>query len=574
MAICLTLKRVTSSAKPWKPNKMEFLYLFLIMLGLYYGNEFWKAHITNHPWENKKLNLMGGKLADRAETVPVGYEEDVYDEDDYEEEVSYPLSAREMKEQHNQRREAEAASKNQRNEEIFRAYGSILRESLAATHSLDFNTLYEYVPLPVYSVPPDLIQAAPRPKLETYRKSKVNESLSRFYPGHETRQIDADEEQSYLYNHALVSWEAAEQSRITSLQLYKAEFEKQLQVAVAHNDAVCQKRDRLSDNYMAGDEFVIAAYAKKILELSPYPEWLSRKIKTVYVSASKQLVVDFDLPKIAVVPHRGDFRFVKSTDKIASKNRKQKDIDDDYTRLISALALKALYEVFESDRGSLIDVCCFNGYLDTIDRSTGTKVRPCLISTRVTKEKFQQIDLAHVDARLCVRNLGSHVSGSASDLQAVKPIIEFNMKDRRFVEQGDLSFLTSAQNLMDLNPYEFEKLIVKLFQDMGLDAKLTQSSRDGGVDCVAYDLRPIIGGKVVIQAKRYRNTVGVSAVRDLYGTMRHEGANKGILVTTSGYGPDAFNFAKDKPIELIDGSGLLHYLQEVGVNARIVMPME
>ena len=72
---------------------------------------------------------MGGKLADRAETVPVGYEEDVYDEDDYEEEVSYPLSAREMKEQHNQRREAEAASKNQRNEEIFRAYGSILRKA-------------------------------------------------------------------------------------------------------------------------------------------------------------------------------------------------------------------------------------------------------------------------------------------------------------------------------------------------------------------------------------------------------------------------------------------------------------
>lgn len=33
----------------------------------------------------------------------------------------------------------------------------------------------------------------------------------------------------------------------------------------------------------------------------------------------------------------------------------------------------------------------------------------------------------------------------------------------------------------------------------------------------------------------------------------NEGATKGILVTTSGYGKDAFNFAKDKPIELIDG---------------------
>ena len=38
--------------------------------------------------------------------------------------------------------------------------------------------------------------------------------------------------------------------------------------------------------------------------------------------------------------------------------------------------------------------------------------------------------------------------------------------------------------------------------------------------------------------------VGVSAVRDLHGTVLNEGANKGILVTTSGYGNDAYDFAK------------------------------
>ena len=41
-------------------------------------------------------------------------------------------------------------------------------------------------------------------------------------------------------------------------------------------------------------------------------------------------------------------------------------------------------------------------------------------------------------------------------------------------------------------------------------------------------MRPVIGGKVVVQAKRYKNTVGVSAVRDLFGTMHNEGAAKGI----------------------------------------------
>jgi restriction system protein len=57
--------------------------------------------------------------------------------------------------------------------------------------------------------------------------------------------------------------------------------------------------------------------------------------------------------------------------------------------------------------------------------------------------------------------------------------------------------------------------------------------------------------------------------------MMNEGANKGILVSTSGYGSDAFNFVKDKPIELIDGGSLLYLLENhAGVGARIIMPDE
>ena len=132
------------------------------------------------------------------------------------------------------------------------------------------------------------------------------------------------------------------------------------------------------------------------------------------------------------------------------------------------------------------------------------------------------------------------------------------MVDFRFVEASDvISMFDDRPNLMELTPGEFEALITNLFEKMGLQARLTQASRDGGVDCVAYDPRPIFGGKVVIQAKRYKNTVGVSAVRDLFGTMQNEGASKGILVTTSGYGKASFEFADGKPLELLSGSHLL-----------------
>ena len=71
----------------------------------------------------------------------------------------------------------------------------------------------------------------------------------------------------------------------------------------------------------------------------------------------------------------------------------------------------------------------------------------------------------------------------------------------------------------------------------------------------------------------YKNTVGVSAFRDLYGTLQNEGASKGILVTTSGYGQASFEFARNKPIELIEGANLLYLLEtHAGIKARIEAP--
>jgi DNA replication protein DnaC len=89
------------------------------------------------------------------------------------------------------------------------------------------------------------------------------------------------------------------------------------------------------------------------------------------------------------------------------------------------------------------------------------------------------------------------------------------------------------------------------------------------VDAVVFDPDPIRGGKIVIQAKRYTNTVDVSAVRDLYGSVINEGATKGILVTTSHFGPEAYSFAKDKPLTLLNGNELLGLLETHGYKFRI-----
>jgi restriction system protein len=230
--------------------------------------------------------------------------------------------------------------------------------------------------------------------------------------------------------------------------------------------------------------------------------------------------------------------------------------------------------VFSGDREEIVQVVVLNALLHTTDPATGQPVKPCVISVRATRAQFEQLDLNNVEPLACLKRLSAAVSRSPAELVPVKPVMDIDMVDPRFIEEADvLSTLDSRPNLMELTPNEFESLTTNLFEKMGLEAKQTVASRDGGVDCVAFNPRPILGGKVVVQAKRYKNTVGVSAVRDLFGTMMNEGASKGILLTTSGYGKAAYEFANGKPIELLDGSNLLYLLREhAGIDAKIVTP--
>lgn len=364
---------------------------------------------------------------------------------------------------------------------------------------------------------------------------------------------------------------AAEQQRL--LQAERQEYEQKKEehdtrVAIQH-----QEIDDFRVAYQTGDPKAIVGYCSMVLERSSYPDGFPQEFRAAYVPDSKQLVVDYELPTPDIVPDTIEYRYVKSKNDIQKKSRRVSDMRELYQEIVAATTIRTCHELFESDQGNHLNVLVFNGFVQAIDRATGKDIRPCLISLRVTRERFEEVNLARIDKRLCLRNLGAQVSPQPYEIQPVKPLVEFDMVDKRFVEQSDiLSDLESRPNLMDLNAFEFENLVGNLFKQLGLETKLTRSSRDGGVDVVAFDVRPVLGGKVVIQAKRYKNTVGVSAVRDLFGTMMNEGANKGILVTTSGYGPDAFNFANDKPIELIDGGQLLYLLDQCGVRARIVFP--
>ena len=242
--------------------------------------------------------------------------------------------------------------------------------------------------------------------------------------------------------------------------------------------------------------------------------------------------------------------------------------------MIYQICLRTLHELFRADERNFIDSIVFNGWVQAIDKATGANTHPCIMSVQVKKQDFMALNLSQVDLKTCFRSLKGISGGRLADLSPVRPVLMLNKDDPRFVSSYSVAAsLDDRTNLAEMDWLDFENLIREIFEKEfskdGGEVKITQASRDGGVDAIAFDPDPIRGGKIVIQAKRYTNTVGVSAVRDLYGTVHNEGATKGILVTTSDYGPDAYEFAKGKPLTLLSGSELLYLLGRHGYHAKI-----
>ena len=120
-------------------------------------------------------------------------------------------------------------------------------------------------------------------------------------------------------------------------------------------------------------------------------------------------------------------------------------------------------------------------------------------------------------------------------------------------------------DLMQLSGTEFEICVSGLLQRMGFRTELTRATGDGGVDIVAYLDRPIIGGRFLVQCKRFieATPVGAPMVRDFYGAfVADRTAVKGVLITTSSFSAQAREFVQNLPIELVDGSQLKALLAE------------
>jgi HJR/Mrr/RecB family endonuclease len=104
-----------------------------------------------------------------------------------------------------------------------------------------------------------------------------------------------------------------------------------------------------------------------------------------------------------------------------------------------------------------------------------------------------------------------------------------------------------------LNGYEFERQTAEVLKRYRFNPKVTRGSADGGVDIEVSKG----GRKGVVQCKAHAARVAPAIVRDLFGVMHHSNSDFGIIVSLGGFTKGAVEFAKNKPIFLLDCSDLI-----------------
>jgi restriction system protein len=459
------------------------------------------------------------------------------------------------------------------------ALEGILNHTLAINDAVDWERLKDKSSFAIPRPGPTQPQAVPREPLATdadfqpelglldkviksRREERIREAEQKFRLSHASWESKRDEtiasntERASADVAALAKWEEAERR-------YSA---KQKKV----NEAV----DARKAAFLASQPEAVTDCCELVLSNSEYPDSFPKQFELDYNPANKVLVVDYSLPSLIDMPTVKEVKFVQARGEHVEVAVPEATRTRLYDSVVYQVALRTLHELYEADVVGALESIVFNGWVSSIDKATGNPTNACILTVQAGRKEFLAINLAAVDPKACFKSLKGVGSSKLHSLTPVAPLLSISREDKRFVTPYEVEKnIDEKSNLAAMDWEDFENLIRELFQEEfsrdGGEVKITQASRDGGVDAVAFDPDPIRGGKIVIQAKRYTNTVGVSAVRDLYGTLLNEGASKGILVTTSDYGPDAYDFAKGKPLTLLNGGNLLHLLEKHGHKASI-----
>jgi restriction system protein len=144
-------------------------------------------------------------------------------------------------------------------------------------------------------------------------------------------------------------------------------------------------------------------------------------------------------------------------------------------------------------------------------------------------------------------------------LNATYKYIKKINKNKKYLSSG----ITIVDNLKGI---EFEEFLLAHFKNLGYKGELTSITNDYGADLILKkDCK-----KIVVQAKRYSNKVGIEAVQQIIGAKEYYKADKGIVITNNYFTPNAVKLASSTNIELWDRNKLLNVFYKSNARETLI----
>ncbi|MBE0425131.1 MAG: 3'-5' exonuclease [Nitrospirae bacterium] len=198
-----------------------------------------------------------------------------------------------------------------------------------------------------------------------------------------------------------------------------------------HNDKI----EKFKDNYFQKNTKAVIQYCEIVLNNSEYPETFPKDFDLGYNSDSNLLIVDYVLPAPEDLPTLAEVKYIASKKIFKELFLSETQLSKNYDSVIYKMTLRTLHELFEADRAEALESVIFNGWVNTIDKSTGKKINTCIVSIQTKKIDFKEVNLLNVDPKTCFKYFKGIGSNKLSSIIAVQPIAQ-----SREIEEADTKF--------------------------------------------------------------------------------------------------------------------------------------
>lgn len=226
---------------------------------------------------------------------------------------------------------------------------------------------------------------------------------------------------------------AAPALQLEQMQQYQAaEIERQRLLAVdrAQYDLECQERQREVDAHnkrlddmiaglSKGESPAVREYIEIVLGNSVYPNGFEVESEVRFDSDSGELTVSLLVPAPDEFPKIKAFKYVQSQDEVKEVPRTAKDQRDRYAGFLHQCVLRTLHEIWEADRDRVIVSISLKAGVEHTSPATGKDVTTPLLALAVSRQHFEDIELAKVDPKESLKHLRAVVSKDLFNLVAI-----------------------------------------------------------------------------------------------------------------------------------------------------------